>query len=100
MRFEHGQDPDPIRGKFRSISHIRELPDEYLKQHEELLKHACGIVADIKESTDCDEREAIMSFVAFQGMQIASCRRRSEPFTKPWALWPTPWTASKTNPKP
>lgn len=72
MRFEHGQDPDPIRGKFRSISHIRELPDEYLKQHEELLKHACGIVADIKESTDCDEREAIMSFVAFQGMQIAS----------------------------
>ena len=72
MRFEPEHDPDPIRKKFQAISTLEELPEEYKQMHAELFEHANGIAESVQQESGCTEAKSVMSFVAFQGIQIAS----------------------------
>lgn len=72
MRFEQDQDPNPSRDKFKSISSLDEMPERYKKMHAELLEHASSIKEGVQEESGCTEAMAVMNFVAFQGIQIAS----------------------------
>ncbi len=72
MRFSQGNDPDPIRSKFHSIGGLEDLPEEYKTMHAEMLAHADGIAKKAQQDRGCTEAESVMSYVAFQSVQIAS----------------------------
>jgi len=72
VRFSKGNDPDPMRSKFHNISGIEDLPEEYRKMHEDMLTHATGIAEQAQKDRGCTEAGGVMSFVAFQSVQIAS----------------------------